>query len=73
MPDSNDMLASLVITGANTSAYDFSNVHGITSSGDDLDGILDSEHGSTYFVSCDGLKRSQGRTDVPSDWEMTTC
>ena len=49
------MLASLVITGGNTSAHDFSNVHGRTSSGDDLDGILDM---STYFVSCDGLSRT---------------
>jgi len=33
-------LANLVITGVNTSAHDFSKLHGRTSNGEDLVGIL---------------------------------
>jgi len=32
----------MAMTGAKTSAHDFSSVHGSTSSGDDFDGIEDS-------------------------------
>jgi len=37
-----DKLASLAMTGTKTSEYDFSNEHGRMSSGDDLDGMVDS-------------------------------
>ena len=40
-PVCSDMLASLAMAGVNTCAHDFSNEHGRTSSGDDLDGMPD--------------------------------
>jgi len=39
-----------VMTGANTSAHDLSSEHGSTSSGEDLDGILDNNRRTSSSV-----------------------
>jgi len=44
-------LASLVMTGANTSAHDLSSEHGSTSSGEDLDGISDNSRRTSSSVT----------------------
>jgi len=46
-----DKLASLAMTGANASEHDFSNEHGSTSSGDDLDGMADSRRRTSSDVT----------------------
>jgi len=46
-----DKLASLAMTGAKTSAHDFSSEHGSTSSGDDLDGVSDNKGRTSSVVT----------------------